>query len=332
MGKKKNNNRLLKPGTVYGICVKKGYIIIDGKFFNFELDYEFLGLDVDGDTIKTLKDKNYVTSILSNKITSIKILGEIDKNYNHFLKDNKIYHINANYISIGKSKFTYEIANKSKLNLDLVIGSAVTAIKTIDGEFVVKNTNPIFVSENFGNDQEVTCPIKITGYYKEISILNKVRLNVIKGENKTNEIKHRLSAVIENVVKKIQSMSAYKNGKIVKDFIRLNPNMIDKNITKNPYNIIPNYNDILYSLKYENLTRPLGMLELYLFDAVNRVYFTMGFVGINQHLLSTKHCVVTPPVWEGDETISIMKKYEKLYKEIKKLYKIAGLLSNQKRI
>lgn len=329
--KKKNNNRLLKPGTAYGVCVKKGYIIIDGKFFNFELDHEYLGLDIDGDTIKTLKDKNYVTSILSDKITSIKILGEINKNYNHFLKDNKIYHINANYISIGKSKFTYEIANKSKLNLDLVVGSAVTAMKTINGEFVVKNTHPIFVSENFGNDQEVTCPIKITGYYKEISNLNKVRLNVIKGENRSDEIKHCLTTVIENVANKIQSTTAYKNGKITKNFIRLNPNMLDKNITKNPYNIIPNYNDILYSLKYENLTRPLGMLELYLFDAVNRVYFTMGFGILNQHKLSTKHFVGKAPVWLGDEAITELRKYEKLYKEIKKLYKIAGLLSNQKR-
>lgn len=327
----KINNKLLKPLTVYPISIDPKFILINNKFYDFELDYIGLGIDVDGDTITTSIDPNYVSKLpTSLSLKRIKILKEININYNNLLKDKGTYVINSEYIKIKKSCYTYELTNKILLGLDLLHGDILKVTKLNDNTFAVSNCNKNnVVSDDVGCLHEVQGYINITGRYKKMTQLDKTRLDVINGKNRSSEIKTLLQNKIDNMIKKIENTSAYKNGKIVKDFIRLNPNMLDKNITKNPYNI-PNYNIILNSIKNENITKPLGMLELYLFDAINRIYFIMSMGELNQNLLSTKHCDIDiPPVWVGDETISIMKKYESLYKKVKKLYKIAGLLSSQ---
>ncbi len=57
----KNNNHLLKPYTNYAIDKNNNYIIIDGEKYRYEMDTHKLGLDPDGDTIRTCKDVNFVT-------------------------------------------------------------------------------------------------------------------------------------------------------------------------------------------------------------------------------------------------------------------------------
>lgn len=328
----KINNKLLKPLTLYPISIDPKFILINNKFYDFELDYIGLGIDVDGDTITTGIDPNYVSKLpTSLSLKRIKILKEININYNNLLKDKGIYVINSEYIKIKKSCYTYEITNKILLGLDLLHGDIIKVTKLNDDTFAVSNCNKnVAVSDDVGSYHEVQGYINITGRYKKMSQLDKTRLDVINGKNRSSEIKTLLQNKIDGMIKKIENTSAYKNGKITKDFIRLNPNMLDKNITKNPYNI-PNYNDILNSIKNESITRPLGMLELYLFDATNRIYFNIAMGETSQNILSTKHCIGVVPVWVGDETISIMKKYESLYKKAKKLYKIAGLLNKTRK-
>lgn len=57
----KNNNHLLKPYTNYAIDKNNNYIIIDGEKYRYEMDTLKLGLDPDGDAIRTCKDVNFVT-------------------------------------------------------------------------------------------------------------------------------------------------------------------------------------------------------------------------------------------------------------------------------
>ena len=59
----KINNKLLKPLTAYPISIDPKFILINNKFYDFELDYIGLGLDVDGDSITTGIDPNYVSKL-----------------------------------------------------------------------------------------------------------------------------------------------------------------------------------------------------------------------------------------------------------------------------
>ena len=195
----KNNTHLLKPDTVYGISIRPKYINIDGKKYNFELDYIGMGIDTDGDCIKTLnKDDNIKKLLDNNKVyvykygltpptnvyRPIKILNQIFDNYNHLLKDGKIYAINSEYITINKSRYTYEISNKGSLGLDTIHADIIKIHKMDDGTIGLSNCNQ---NRLVCGDQEETIDARIiiTGIYKKMSALDQARLETINGKNKS---------------------------------------------------------------------------------------------------------------------------------------------------
>lgn len=330
----KINNKLLKPLTVYPISIDPKFILINNKFYDFELDYIGLGIDVDGDTVTTGIDPNYVSKLPTNlSLKRIKILKEININYNNLLKDKGIYVINSEYIKIKKSCYTYEITNKILLGLDLLHGDIIKVTKLNNNTFAVSNCNKnVAVSDDVGCYHEVQGYINITGRYKKMTQLDKTRLDVINGKDKSSSVKDLINNNIDKVLQKILKSNVYKNGKIVNEFINLNPNMldnrVDKNLSVNPF--IPiTVNSIEYYIKKEGmLEQPIGMYELYVYKFIN-LYILKVFPNttLSQHLLSSKYFIGTPPVWEGENIINILKDCEHNYKEIKGIYKLVGFLN-----
>ncbi len=340
----KNNTHLLKPDTVYGISIRPKYINIDGKKYNFELDYIGMGIDTDGDCIKTLnKDDNIKKLLDNNKVyvykygltpptnvyRPIKILNQIFDNYNHLLKDGKIYAINSEYITINKSRYTYEISNKGSLGLDTIHADIIKIHKMDDGTIGLSNCNQNrLVCEDREESNETR--ITITGKYKKMSALDQARLETINGKNKSSTVKDIININIDRVIQKILNSSVYKNGKLAKEFIDLNPNMLDNRVIKihviNTFKPI-NVNDIeSYIKKQGMLEQPIGMYELYVYRYINLFILSVYTNPITHHLLSSKHFIGIPAVWEGDNIINMLKDSENNYKKIKRIYKLVGFL------
>lgn len=321
----KNNNHLLKPNTTYAIWTDRDCIIIDGKKYHYDMDVSNLNLDKDGDCIKTSNDAEVkyvyrmttVTDTTNVALTEINVLGEM-KEYDHLLKDGKTYVINSDCIVIGKTKYRYSLSNRSLLGLDL-IHSDIVKVKRDGDIFNVSNCN------NDGNTH--TGVIHILGKYFVMSQLDKTRLDIINGKDKSTKIKQLLQDKISKILLKIQNSKPYKNGKLTQEFININPEMVYPEIESIDLNDgLFKQSDILYFTTHEKVLHPIGMFELRLYRTINAFIFK-AFSFISQNMLSTKHMIGTPPEWEGDSIIKLLEKYEDLYKEIKSLYKITGLLT-----
>lgn len=168
--------------------------------------------------------------------------------------------------------------------------------------------------------------------HKKLTKLDQIRLDVHSGKSKSSEFEGEFLIRIGMAVGKIQNSSAYKNGELTSYFLSLNPGI--EKILYPDIDLLPFYPyAIEYHVKNKSIPQTLSMFELKLYRLV-RLYMVRLYPSpLSQsllsckHIISCKHMLGPVPEWTGEDTVKLIKSYESNYKEIKKIYKLTGLLN-----
>lgn len=239
-------------------------------------------------------------------------MKEVKKNFNHLLKSGKVYPIMiypVSYILINKRKYSFDL-EKHNLSLDLN-GDTVVIARAKDEILILPtiNTSP---DRNYGIIDNLQP-------FRTLSTLDLFRLDTINGKCVSNAALILLSKKIEFMLKRLLKSSAYNNGNLTKNFIDLNPELLDITIINNKLNNLTALN-----LRAMSTNTDAYLLELGYFITVRYMLSFLGGLNKKYNVNTSLHA---PATYEP-EVKTILGLYERLYKEVKKLSKVKILIEN----
>lgn len=249
-------------------------------------------------------------------------MKEVKKNFNHLLKSGKVYPIMIypeSYILINRRKYSFDL---EKHNLSLDLDGDTVVIARVKDKILILPT--ITTSPDRSYSYGIIDNLQP---YRTLSNLDRTRLDTINGKEKSSKVRELMIPRIDRIIQKIMNSSAYKNGKVTADFISINPDMIHPMIKSININTKYSQSGIKHHISNKIVEHPLGMFELYLYRLLNFYMVKVHPPVMSQQALSSKHFIGIPPVWEGKDIINMLNNYEEYYKEIKSIYKMAGLLT-----
>lgn len=240
-------------------------------------------------------------------------MQEVKKNFNHLLKSGKVYPIMIypeSYILINRRKYSFDL---EKHNLSLDLNGDTVVIARVKDEILILPTITTSSDRSYGIIDNLQP-------YRTLSNLDRTRLDTINGKEKSSKVRELMIPRIDRIIQKIMNSSAYKNGKVTADFISINPDMIHPMIKSININTKYSQSGIKHHISNKIVEHPLGMFELYLYRLLNFYMVKVHPPVMSQQALSSKH-------FKGKDIINMLNNYEEYYKEIKSIYKMAGLLT-----
>lgn len=241
-------------------------------------------------------------------------MKEVKKNFNHLLKSGKIYPIMIypeSYILINRRKYSFDL---EKHNLSLDLDGDTVVIARVKDEILILPT--ITTSPDRSYSYGIIDNLQP---YRTLSNLDRTRLDTINGKCISNAVLILLSKKIEFMLKRLLKSSAYNNGNLTKNFIDLNPELLD----------IPIINSKLNNLTAINLRAMSSNTDAYLLELgyFITVRFMISFLGSLNKKYNINISLHAPTIYEP-EVKTIMGLYERVYKEVKKLTKVRVLIEN----
>lgn len=243
-------------------------------------------------------------------------MKEVKKNFNHLLKSGKIYPIMiypVSYILINKRKYSFDL-EKRNLSLDLD-GDTVLIARIKKDEILILPTTNTSTVRNYGIIDNLQP-------FRTLSTLDLFRLDTINGKCVSNAALILLSKKIEFIIKRLLKSSVYNNGNLTKNFIDLNPELLDIAIINNKLNNLTALN-----LRAMSSNTDAYLLELGYFITVR---FMLSFLGGLNKKYNVNTSLHAPATYEP-EVKTVLGLYERLYKEVKKLSKVKILIENVRR-
>lgn len=239
-------------------------------------------------------------------------MKEVKKNFNHLLKSGKVYPIMIypeSYILINRRKYSFDL---EKHNLSLDLNGDTVVIARVKDEILILPTITTSPDRSYGIIDNLQP-------YRTLSVLDRTRLDTINGKCISNAVLILLSNKIESKLKRLYSASAYNNGNLTKNFIDLNPELLDIAIINNKLNNLTAIN-----LRAMSSNTDAYLLELGYYITVRYLLTFLG--GLNKkYNVNTR---LTIPATYEPEVKTIVGLYEKIYKEVKKLAKVRVLIEN----
>ena len=239
-------------------------------------------------------------------------MQEVKKNFNHLLKSGKIYPIMIypeSYILINRRKYSFDL---EKHNLSLDLNGDTVVIARVKDEILILPTITTSPDRNYGIIDNLQP-------YRTLSNLDRTRLDTINGKCISNAVLILLSKKIEFMLKRLLKSSAYNNGNLTKNFIDLNPELLDIAIINSKLNNLTAIN-----LRAMSSNTDAYLLELGYFITVR---FMISFLGSLNKKYNINTSLHAPAIYEPEVKI-ILGLYERLYKEVKKLSKVRILIEN----
>lgn len=239
-------------------------------------------------------------------------MKEVKKNFNHLLKSGKVYPIMIypeSYILINRRKYSFDL---EKHNLSLDLNGDTVVIARVKDEILILPTITTSPDRSYGIIDNLQP-------YRTLSNLDRTRLDTINGKCISNAVLILLSKKIEFMLKRLLKSSAYNNGNLTKNFIDLNPELLDIAIINSKLNNLTAIN-----LRAMSSNTDAYLLELGYFITVR---FMISFLGSLNKKYNVHTNITAPAIYEP-EVKTILGLYERLYKEVKKLSKVRILIEN----
>lgn len=244
-------------------------------------------------------------------------MKEVKKNFNHLLKSGKVYPIMIypeSYILINRRKYSFDL---EKHNLSLDLDGDTVVIARVKDKILILPT--ITTSPDRSYSYGIIDNLQP---YRTLSNLDRTRLDTINGKCISNAVLILLSKKIEFMLKILLKSSAYNNGNLTKNFIDLNPELLDIPIINSKLNTLTAIN-----LRAMSSNTDTYLLELGYFITVR--YMLSFLCGLNKKY-NVNTSLHAPATYEP-EVKTILGLYERLYKEVKKLSKVKILIENVRR-
>lgn len=241
-------------------------------------------------------------------------MKEVKKNFNHLLKSGKIYPIMIypeSYILINRRKYSFDL---EKHNLSLDLDGDTVVIARVKDKILILPT--ITTSPDRSYSYGIIDNLQP---YRTLSNLDRTRLDTINGKCISNAVLILLSKKIEFMLKRLLKSSAYNNGNLTKNFIDLNPELLDIAIINSKLNNLTAIN-----LRAMSSNTDAYLLELGYFITVRIMISFLGSLNKKYNV----HTNITAPAIYEPEVKTILGLYERLYKEVKKLSKVRILIEN----